>query len=94
METSAKPENHENERFSGSPIMNPESYKSQMTQNNSEELAGYSFNKIYNENDTPDPLDPKSIFFPRFSGFSMESKPFFSHDLVIKTLGAEAPDSM
>ena len=38
-----------------------------MKQNNSTEPLGYYFNNTYNKNDLPDPLDPKSAIFPRFS---------------------------
>ena len=64
-----KSENHENHGFSGSPIMKSKSYESEMKQNNSTELFGYSFNNIYNKNGPPDPLDPKPAFFPNFLHF-------------------------
>ena len=47
-----------------------------MEQNHSAELSGYSFQNIYNKNDHPDPLDPKSHFFLDFPGFSTEYRFF------------------
>ena len=38
-----KSENHDNERFSASPIMKSKKYESEMKQNHSTELLGYSF---------------------------------------------------
>ena len=45
-----------------------------MQQNNSTELLGYSFNNIYSKDAPPDPLDPKSVFFPIFLGFSIGNR--------------------
>ena len=45
--------------------MKPKSYQTWMKRNNSTELRGYSFNNIYGNNGSPDPLDPldpKSAF--------------------------------
>ena len=39
-----------------------------MKQNNSTEIRGYSFTRIYNRNGPQDPLHPKSDMFSGFSG--------------------------
>ena len=81
MLTSATSENHENERFSGFPKMNLKIY-SKTKQNNSTEFLGYSFDDIYNKNGPPDPLDPRSGFFPGFLRFSTGTALFSRKDLV------------
>ena len=45
-----------------------------MRQENSTELSGYSFNNIYNKNDSPDPLDAKIAFVHGFPGFSIGNR--------------------
>ena len=67
MVTSAKSEKHKNDDFLGFPKMNFKSYSSKMEQNTSTKLLGYSFHNIYNRNDPQNPLDPKSVFFPKVS---------------------------
>ena len=65
-----KSRNHENNRFSVSPMMKSKSDLSKMKQNNTKELSVISSNNIYNINVSPDPLDPKSPNFLRCPGSS------------------------
>ena len=68
MVTSARSENHENEscRVFRNPEMKFKSYQSQMMQNNSTQLLGFSFNNIYSKDGPQTPPDPKSGFFSDF----------------------------
>ena len=67
--------------------MKPKSQQSKMKQNNSTELLGYSFHKIYNRNDpTQTPQTPNLDFFPDFPDFPQEVW-FFKENLYRKFLG-------
>ena len=81
MVTCARSENLKNEKCLLFPKMKPKSYWSKMKQNNSTELLGHAFNKIYNKNSPhPHPThapDPRSGFSPDFPGFAgFQSSPF------------------
>ena len=62
---SHNPKIMEMEGFSGCPKMSPKSYLSKMKQNNSTELSGLSFRKIYNKNDPPDPPQTPNLDLSR-----------------------------
>ena len=65
MVTSARSENHENERLSGLPKMKTKSYQSKTEQNRSTELLGESF--------PPDNPDPQVCIFPGLIWSSLAS---------------------
>ena len=83
---------HENDGSEGFPIMKSKSYESKVKQNNYTELPGYSFNNIYNRNESSDPLDTKTAFVHGFSGFPIGDRWFlFVWSLIILIRGLCEP---
>ena len=76
MVMSARSGNHAKEGLSDFPKINPKSYSSQMKQINYTKLSGSFSHHIYNKNDRPNHLDPKSAIVPGFSGFSVGDQHF------------------
>ena len=59
-----------------------------MKQNNYSEFLGESLNDIYNENDPPDPLDPKSAIF---RGFRINRSSIFIGSWLMPSQGSGVP---
>ena len=71
MVASTESKNNNNDDFSVFPKSILKVTRPKTKQSNYTEFFGYSFKNIYNRNDLPDPLDPKSSILTGFRGFSI-----------------------
>ena len=84
-----KSENREHEGFLGYSKVKSKRYYSRVKQNNSTELSGHSFLKIYSRNGPPEPPDPTSGF-PRETFFFLDISTLPATTLLIRLLSHSA----